>query len=64
MGVTLDVLEGKRPQVPADCPADYRAMMTQCWKGKPEKRPSMEEVLRFLNSALGELFTEEDDESV
>jgi serine/threonine protein kinase len=53
MGVSLDVLEGKRPQVPADCPAEYRAMMTQCWKGKPKKRPTMEEVVQYLNSALG-----------
>jgi class 3 adenylate cyclase/tRNA A-37 threonylcarbamoyl transferase component Bud32 len=59
MGVTLDVLEGKRPQVPADCPAAYRAMMTQCWKGKPKKRPSMEEVLHFFDSALSDLTMDE-----
>jgi tRNA A-37 threonylcarbamoyl transferase component Bud32 len=52
MGVTLDVLEGKRPQVPADCPADYAETMTQCWSGKPKKRPSMEEVVQFLNSCI------------
>ena len=53
MGVTLDVLEGKRPQVPADCPADYAEIMTRCWSGKPKKRPTMEAVVQFLNSCIG-----------
>ena len=31
MGVSLDVLEGKRPQIPNDCPAEFRKMMKKCW---------------------------------
>lgn len=48
MGVSLEVLEGKRPQVPNDCPDTYHKMMTRCWHSKPDKRPTMSEVLDFL----------------
>jgi class 3 adenylate cyclase len=49
MGVTLDVLEGKRPQLPNDCPAGMRKLMKKCWHADPAKRPTMEYVL----SAIG-----------
>lgn len=54
MGVSLDVLEGKRPQVPADCPEDYQKMMERCWHAKPEKRPTMEAVVELFNKLIGD----------
>ncbi len=54
MGVTLDVLEGTRPQIPADCPVDFKKLMKKCWHGKAEKRPNMESVLQFFVQLLGD----------
>jgi serine/threonine protein kinase len=54
MGVSLDVLEGKRPQVPADCPEEFRKVMTKCWHAKPDKRPTMADVVAFLDKQIGD----------
>lgn len=51
MGVSLDILEGRRPQIPQDCPNAYKKMMKRCWHADPEKRPTMEDVLAFLDSS-------------
>ncbi len=53
MGVSLDVLEGKRPQVPNDCPAEFAKVMKKCWHASTAKRPSMERVLEFLDQQVG-----------
>lgn len=52
MGVALEVLEGRRPPVPSDCPPAIAAMMKKCWHSKAAKRPTMTEVLAFLDSEL------------
>jgi serine/threonine protein kinase len=52
MGVSLDVLEGKRPQVPADCAADFKKLMKKCWHATASKRPAMEDVLSRLDDIL------------
>jgi serine/threonine protein kinase len=49
MGVSLDVLEGRRPQIPGDCPADFRRVMKRCWHPNPDRRPRMEDVLAFFD---------------
>jgi hypothetical protein len=54
MGVSLDVLEGKRPQLPADCPPQFAKAVKKCWHAKPEKRPAMEDVLTLLNQLTGD----------
>jgi hypothetical protein len=55
MGVSLDVLEGKRPQLPADLPPLFAKLVTKCWHAKAEKRPSIEDVLAVLNQLTGDL---------
>lgn len=57
MGVSLDVLEGRRPQLPADSPDAYSRMVKRCWHAKPDKRPSTQELLAFLTSLLGDQST-------
>jgi serine/threonine protein kinase len=52
MGVSLDVLEGKRPQVPGDCPVEFKKLMKKCWHASAVKRPSMENVLARLENLL------------
>jgi serine/threonine protein kinase len=54
MGVSLDVLEGKRPQVPADCDKALRKLMTRCWHATASKRPSMDDVVSFFDGQLGD----------
>jgi serine/threonine protein kinase len=49
MGVSLDVLEGKRPHMPADCPRALAKLITKCWHDKPTKRPSMADVVAFFD---------------
>jgi class 3 adenylate cyclase/tRNA A-37 threonylcarbamoyl transferase component Bud32 len=48
----VDVVEGKRPPVPANAPKAYVALMTACWHRKPHKRPSAEQVCRTIESWL------------
>jgi hypothetical protein len=52
MGVSLDVLEGRRPQIPSDCPSDYKRLMKKCWHAKPEKRPTMADIVGFFDNQL------------
>ena len=33
-----------RPPIPKDGPSDYCKLMSQCWDGDPDTRPSMNEV--------------------
>jgi serine/threonine protein kinase len=40
--------EGLRPLIPAYCPAEWAALMTQCWSDDPRARPSFDEVQRTL----------------
>jgi serine/threonine protein kinase len=54
MGVSLDVLEGRRPQVPVECAHDFKKVMKKCWHDSADKRPTMETVLSFFDAALGE----------
>jgi serine/threonine protein kinase len=54
MNVSLDVLEGKRPQLPADCPAKLRKVMKKCWHAAADRRPTMERVLAFLDQELAD----------
>jgi serine/threonine protein kinase len=53
MGVSLDVLEGRRPQVPPDCPPDFKKLMKRCWHGQADKRPRMDEVVETLSKWVG-----------
>ncbi len=54
MGVCLEVLEGKRPQAPPDCPEAYSKIMRQCWHAQAAKRPSMKRLIHFLDQELGD----------
>jgi serine/threonine protein kinase len=54
MGVSLDVLEGKRPQIPNDCPQDFRKVMKKCWHADRDKRPLMEHIVSFFDSQVGD----------
>lgn len=54
MGVSLDVLEGRRPQMPAEVPLAFSKMVKRCWHARAEKRPTMESVVTLLNQLAGD----------
>merc|ERR1711879_1068121 len=31
MSVALEILDGKRPDVPSDCPPEFKQLMQRCW---------------------------------
>jgi serine/threonine protein kinase len=56
MGVSLDVLEGKRPQVPSECDKPLKKLMKRCWHATASKRPSMDDVAAFFDGQLGDAY--------
>lgn len=43
---------GKRPQIPADMPATYRALLEDCWAADAKLRPTFKAVLSRIVSLL------------
>ncbi|QPB44429.1 Ser/Thr protein kinase [Medusavirus stheno T3] len=54
MKVSMDVIGGRRPQIPGDCPKDYAKLIARCWHQNPDKRPTMAEVHDRLCHMIGE----------
>ncbi|BCS82572.1 putative serine/threonine-protein kinase receptor [Cotonvirus japonicus] len=54
MKVTLSIMEGIRPQIPADCPSEFKKLMKKCWSSDPEKRPEMQSVIEKLSNMIGD----------
>nr|UDO47013.1 serine/threonine protein kinase [Pandoravirus massiliensis] len=50
--ISLDVLQGKRPDVPEDCPPAFGRLMQKCWHHKPHKRPAAADVAAELLSIM------------
>lgn len=46
------VFSGHKPDLPADLPADYEALMEECWAKDPAKRPSFKSILSRLQALL------------
>lgn len=46
------VVSGVRPTMPANISPGYRDLMTTCWSGNPEERPSSDEVAEILQAML------------
>lgn len=42
----------KRPSIPADCPPQYRALITRCWAQARDERPEIPQVLRELDAMV------------
>ncbi|AVK76543.1 serine-threonine kinase [Pandoravirus neocaledonia] len=54
MNVSLDVIEGKRPPLPNDCPDALARLIKACWHAKASKRPTMVDVIDALTKILGD----------
>ncbi len=42
----------KRPSLPAECPALYRALISRCWAQARDERPEIPQVLKELDAML------------
>ncbi|EIE26174.1 hypothetical protein COCSUDRAFT_46522 [Coccomyxa subellipsoidea C-169] len=51
-GVLYSAFCGRRPRVPADTPAAYRALLQSCWAVDPQARPSFEAAHAELASLM------------
>jgi serine/threonine protein kinase len=46
------VTEGNRPLIPETCPPLLQNLMTCCWNGQPELRPTFHEVLKTIQQSF------------
>lgn len=37
-----------RPQIPDDCPLEFRKLIERCWHQNPDKRPDFKEIIEYL----------------
>ncbi|KAL8047991.1 hypothetical protein ABFX02_07G034700 [Erythranthe guttata] len=44
------VRQNLRPEIPRCCPSSLASIMKKCWDANPEKRPNMDEVVRWLEA--------------
>lgn len=42
----------QRPEIPADCPESLRSLIEDCWKEKPEDRPSFSQIQERIDVCL------------
>ena len=49
------IVEGLRPTLPRTCQNDFMSIMTECWNGNPNKRPSFDAIRRRIGDMLEEL---------
>src|SRR5947199_9310659 len=55
-GLILKVCEGLRPQILPEIPDDYVQMMQKCWDVDPYKRPTVDDLWRFAENKLKEIY--------
>ena len=46
------VRDGDRDDIPADCPQEFASIIKDCWQGKPENRPDVNEIVERLNKMI------------
>jgi len=47
-------VEGRRPEIPEDCPKKLERLITKCWQPDPYRRPACQEVMKELCLMLEE----------
>jgi len=43
-----DIIVGKRPNIPENCPQSIAQLIIQCWDHDPQKRPNFKEIVKSL----------------
>ncbi|POG74939.1 kinase-like domain-containing protein [Rhizophagus irregularis DAOM 181602=DAOM 197198] len=52
IGLALDISQGHRETVVPDTPDEYVKIYTKCWYGEPDNRPTIYQVVDWLNSII------------
>ncbi|EXX74407.1 uncharacterized protein OCT59_024223 [Rhizophagus irregularis] len=52
IGLALDISQGHRETVVPDTPDEYVKIYTKCWNGEPDNRPTIYQVVDWLNSII------------
>ncbi|CAB4438099.1 unnamed protein product [Rhizophagus irregularis] len=52
IGLALDISQGYRETVVPDTPDEYAKIYTECWDGEPDNRPTIYQVVDWLNSII------------
>ncbi len=39
---------GLRPNIPSQCPKDFGDLIKQCWEYEPQKKPTFDQVVSYL----------------
>ncbi|POG66365.1 kinase-like domain-containing protein, partial [Rhizophagus irregularis DAOM 181602=DAOM 197198] len=52
IGLAIEISQGLRESIIPETPSDYAKLYTECWDVEPDKRPSMQEVVRKLSTII------------
>jgi serine/threonine protein kinase len=47
--MTKAIIQGRRAEIPDDCPEKLKKLILACWDGNPTKRPNVKEVVKELS---------------
>jgi len=56
--VPIKVTKGERPIIPKECPKEYTRLINRAWHQKANKRPSFEDLERFLRRLKNDMQAE------
>lgn len=46
----MEIVRGKRPSIPNDCPLEVTELMKSCWQKEPDKRPTASDLVSALSN--------------
>ncbi|GET04737.1 kinase-like domain-containing protein [Rhizophagus clarus] len=52
IGLALEISQGLRETIIPDTPKKYVEIYTKCWEGEPDNRPTINQVVGWLNSLI------------
>ncbi|GET04735.1 kinase-like domain-containing protein [Rhizophagus clarus] len=52
IGLVLEISRGRRETVVLDTPENYKTIYTKCWDGEPDNRPTIHQVVDWLNKLI------------
>uniref|UniRef100_U9SL96 Protein kinase domain-containing protein n=1 Tax=Rhizophagus irregularis (strain DAOM 181602 / DAOM 197198 / MUCL 43194) TaxID=747089 RepID=U9SL96_RHIID len=55
IGLAVDILQGLRETVVPDTPEEYIKIYTKCWDGEPDNRPTIYQVVDWLNAKIAKI---------